>query len=202
MRHSRIIAAFFLAILLLSGHANAAQLTAPIEDLTLICEGGQITHCKLLFNVDVTSLGIAQIDHAEVVIFPSRRFVLPMNMTFYLFPITQGWNPASVGWGFPWSEPGGDVDSTLVSISPLFAGTDASLRADVTSIVRSWVNERIPNCGILASKPESEGAAFGPEIHTVGPFVSEAYCRIFYTQVGEPGPEPAIKEPEVKNKID
>jgi hypothetical protein len=202
MKKSIVQIAFTLLLLLMISEIHAAQLNVPIEDMTVICEGEQDNHCRILFNVDISQLGSVHIDHAEIVALPGSRLTVPTDITFYLFPITQQWNPSSVDWGSPWDEPGGDVDSSMVSIFALLEGMETHLRSDVTSIVRSWVNNPAQNYGLLVSRPLGEGGSFGSETQFAQSLVSQAFCRVFYTQIVEPGPEPAITKPETKRKVE
>jgi hypothetical protein len=76
-------------------------------------------------------------------------------------PITTEWDENTVTWTYPWTWPGGDLDTTHVRSFVAGPG-DQSIRIDLTHVVREWLGGSRQCYGVaLRRAPHCEGG-FSP----------------------------------------
>ncbi len=129
----------------------------------------------------------SKIDYAEVNI----PYFLPSGFTGTLRvdarPITRTWDKNTATWTVPWQRAGGDFDTTKITSFTLGKVGRASVRLDVTGIVRDWVNQRASNFGLLLKRPKAEGDAFRAEIADLQRVLSQVRLKVYYHRAGSKG---------------
>jgi len=175
-----------VVILLFSYSSGADSLLVPVQDLVVIYppEGNPDSSIGLRFLVrfDIPdSLSDYRITYAEA--------ILPFHITQYrdtsfsteLYAITTAWDDDSVSWDFPWMNPGGDMNSSLVFSRFFTMGQIEMINFNLTSIVGEWVNNSIPNNGFMIIVYYPDSRAFRFNVAPLLPYIrSNMYLIVKY----------------------
>jgi hypothetical protein len=97
-------------------------------------------------------------------------------------PLTTAWNVGAVSWTGPWTNPGGDFDSSSPVSFAVMAGDSNQVTLDVTGYVLAWQNSAA-NCGVILTRSQTEGGGFGTEVGNLGAAVAVARLKFYYHHV-------------------
>jgi hypothetical protein len=140
-----------VASLELSGACGASAMRAELQmkQYAVISDTTGSQGDVLLLEYDLPdSLAAARIIHAqltggiEAVVGGGR----PAARVEAL-PLGHEWDEDTVTWTYPWTTPGGDLD-TLAVRSVLAREGEQTIRVDVTGLVSDWLDGSRPNHGI------------------------------------------------------
>jgi hypothetical protein len=175
---------FLIAISLftfLGFSVQAAQLNISVSQTATI----DLTNSdagRLLFKFDLPQeLSKGFIDYAEL-IFKSEPEPSSSNRVIISgFPLTKSWDEKSVSWTNPWTTGGGDYLDTIMAtcLNPKQKTRLTSL--DITEIVRMWVEEIIPNYGLILMDADRVDGKLKLQQSPKLPEGIKAQVRIFYT---------------------
>lgn len=126
----------------------AEETTVTLTDYAVIEPDGQSEPARVLSKVTLPGgLSGKQIDFAQL------SFTITSLPGPYLeievYPLTTSWESRSVSWTSPWQNAGGDFDYGDVALVAITGGESLRGHADITDIVRSWIEGRRTNDGII-----------------------------------------------------
>jgi hypothetical protein len=149
-KHKSAICIALIALVGLWLFSSYAEKTAiTLSDFAVIVPEGQSVPRRVLFRVSLPDgLDGKQIDFAELS-FDIASLPGPY-LEIEVYPLACSWEAQSVTWSSPWQNPGGDYDETdVVLVAIAVEGSVVKGHADVSDIVRSWVDGDRTNHGII-----------------------------------------------------
>jgi hypothetical protein len=104
------------------------------------------------------------------------------------YMVINVWNEATVTWTAPWSTPGGDFDSTKVTLYTLDSEDNPEIFLDVTQMVQSWL-AGISNNGIILIRNDWIADEFDQTIaNKLLQGLSQGVVTYYYTAADTTGP--------------
>lgn len=153
-----------LVILSVSGSVLGGQISVIRPACVASIQPGDSSQgSRLIAKFDLSAVGSdRQIDFAQLV-FSGRigamEDVAPV-VRLEVFPLTTDWEQSVVGWNTPWSEPGGDIDSTERSTNWVTVTNTSPLWLDVTRLARTWEAGERASYGVLLKISDLTPARF------------------------------------------
>jgi hypothetical protein len=145
-------------LFLVGGSACALQVVLTAEDIAVVENPSDTSEERVIIRYDMPEiLAESEIFYAQLTAKVNVTVGTEGIAEVELMPITTQWQPGSVTWSSPWSEPGGDVDTSMRRSFLVREGT-RQVRIDVTDLVIEWVSCERANTGLIV-KPSttSEG---------------------------------------------
>jgi len=109
-------------------------------------------------------------------------------VTIQAHTLTTAWDPSNVAWTRPWRAPGGDIDTTLESSFPTWAGDSHAVWLDITACAKAWQAGRGAN-GLILKRPSHEGGGFAVEGAKLRQAIASARIKYWFSVVQPPAPE-------------
>jgi hypothetical protein len=152
MMKARIIILLIIGIVMLCSTSVFADNRIDIEVLnaTVLVPPSDSLSRRLLFKFDLPSnLNDKRIDYAQIVFYAHVDTLSRHSLLFGGYALTTDWNKSTVSWSNPWATEGGDYNDSLYEIGLAKAKGDGKIRFNITHLVEKWVQESVPNYGIL-----------------------------------------------------
>ena len=178
MRIFLITVSFFI---FLSLGVQAAQLNITVSQTATI-DSTNSDAGRLIFKFDLPEeLSKGFIDYAELVFKSKPELLSSHSVIISGFPLTKSWDEENVSWTNPWTTGGGDYLDTIMAtcLNPKQKTRLTSL--DITQIVRMWVEEKIPNYGLILMDADRVDGKLKLQQSLKLPEGTKAQVRIFYT---------------------
>jgi len=172
-----------LLVLSASESADAGKVTLTASDVGYIESDGPRPEGRILVRFDLPEAVLAS--EIEFAVLELRAPVTADEgvscVVVDAFPLTTGWDGATVDWDGSWSTPGGDFDRSEHAVWIAGPGEDSILRFDVTETVAGWASGAVPNNGlVLLTSPGWPGAIGASDAHGVagrGPVLEARYSH-------------------------
>jgi hypothetical protein len=170
-----------LGLLAITGMALAEEIAVEIESSVNITSPDSQT-TRFLLLPELTFPDTTQtIDWArlELWVEPLTEDTLTY-ISIRAYPINAEWDSDNVSWGFPWVNPGGDVNDEFYAEFAIGTPGSQNIAIDMTDLCLRWNNGSTPYFGILidVSKSSLAPVRFQNGPNGNGPF---ATLRINYT---------------------
>jgi hypothetical protein len=124
-------------------------LTCGIKDVTSIEDGRGSS--RILFNLDGAGpsgdFSIAESTLTLDLSGSGQAGVLRLR----IYPVTNQWSAAGVGWNSGWSRAGGDFDETVFARAEVDLAQTGTVSIDVTSIMKEVLQSRMPAYGFIVT---------------------------------------------------
>jgi hypothetical protein len=102
--------------------------------------------------------------------------------------ITNVWDEATVTWNFPWINPGGDFDSTKVTLYTIDSESNPEVFLDLTEMVQTWL-AGIVNNGIILTRNDWIADEFDQTIaNKLLQGLSQGVVTFYHTATDTTGP--------------
>jgi hypothetical protein len=172
-------------VLLLISSSNATDsLLIPVQKLGVIYppQGNPDSSIglRILARFEIPdSLSDYRITYAEASVPFNMMQNRDTSFSAEVFSITTAWDEDSVTWEFPWINPGGDIDSSLVFSRFFTMGQLERINFDLTNVVNEWLDSSITNNGFIVMVYYPDYRAFRFNIDPLLPYIrSHLYLLI------------------------
>jgi hypothetical protein len=183
MKHWRRVAVVApLALLVAAAFSDTLSVAAGPTATITGSFGGQLISRAVLSIPIPTDVLQSHVDFA-MLSFPALSVTnATARVGIEACPLTTAWDAGTVSWSWPWTNPGGDFDSTSPAYYAIAAGDDYPVTLDITEHVLAWQNGAA-NCGVILTRSQSEGGGFGAEVSNLGAAVEAARLKLYYHHV-------------------
>jgi hypothetical protein len=144
-----------VAIVILSAVcAWAEEITLPVTEYSTLASTGSSPRLVMQFSMPA-NLSDTTLIFAELSFGITPEYDVDSILQFECSRVVTTWETGNADWNTPWTNPGGDYDTTMAPA--IFATSDIGAQSayfDITEIVKGWLRDSISNRGLIFIVPD------------------------------------------------